>query len=483
LVLGSLVASLCVSCTSSARHGRNSSISTGPSVPWTPPADAKRSVPADTSKQEPSLPKELLESKANWTLVDIVDVALGNNPATRASWAAARSAAANLGSEKGAYYPQLNGYANYSRAKNSFSRQLSTEQTLYLGTLDLTFTLFDFGKTRADVQEARQALYGANWTHNAMIQEVILEVERQYYGYLYAKSVRETARAAVKEAEVNLDAAEERHKAGLATVADVLQARSNHAQKRLALQAAEGEVETIRGSLATAMGLPPNIDYDVGFLPEQVPVTEVSVTVDTLLREAEANRPDLAAMRASFLGAKAHVRSVKAGGLPKIYLRGNASRGYYDSRDDYADTYLAGVFLSVPLFTGFSQQNDVVDAESKAEVLQQRWEALKSQVGLEVWTSYYGLKTAGERVATTDEFLASATESHDVALERYKAGVGSILELLAAQTALEDARGQSLEARTDWLLSLSELAYATGRLEASAVSDSMPPGSDKDGQR
>jgi outer membrane protein TolC len=53
----------------------------------------------------------------------------------------------------------------------------------------------------------------------------------------------------------------------------------------------------------------------------------------------------------------------------------------------------------------------------------------------------------------------------DVALGRYRAGVGGIIELLTAEAALENARAQEVQARTDWFLSIAQLAHATGTLE------------------
>ncbi|MBI4719806.1 MAG: TolC family protein [Chitinivibrionia bacterium] len=292
-----MAASISPGCSALARREASTRTPKDPATPWIPPAKAIPRV--EPGRKALLIPKEFIASKSTWTLDDIVDLALRNNPATRATWEAARAASARVGSERGAYLPQVDAAAYYSKTKNSYSRQFSVDQKTYQPSLTLQFILFDFGKTRADVEEARQALYAANWTHNAMIQDVILDVETAYYQYLYAKAVRTADSAAVQEAHVNLDAAEERHKAGLATVADVLQAKSNYSQKKLALQAIEGQIQTIRGSLATAMGLSPAIDYDIGNLPSAVPAAEVSETVEELIHEAEIGRPDLAAATSS----------------------------------------------------------------------------------------------------------------------------------------------------------------------------------------
>src|SRR5204862_380480 len=75
----------------------------------------------------------------------------------------------------------------------------------------------------------------------------------------------------VKEAQTNLEAAEQRHRVGLATIADVLQAKTARSQAQLALETVEGTLQTTRGALALAMGLPANVPYDVELPPDTTP--------------------------------------------------------------------------------------------------------------------------------------------------------------------------------------------------------------------
>jgi outer membrane protein len=468
-----LLSALLGGCTVLERHVVASRTPADPATAWHPAAGAL--PPAKASAKPAPIPPELLARAQELTLEDIVDLALRNNPETRETWAAALAAAANLGSQQGAYFPQIDAAANYSRSENSFSEQFTVKQKTYTPSLTLNYILFDFGKRSGDVEEARQALYQANWSHNAMIQTVILQVETTYYQYLQAKALRDADAEAVKEAEANLEAAKVRRQAGLATVADELQARSNLAQQQLALQTVEGQIQTTRGSLATAMGLSPTIDYDVGLLPSNLPTGEVSAVVDDLIRKAQIYRPDLAASRAAVLAARAHVKSVKAEGFPQVSVQGNVSRRYYDNPNKYSDNYLAGIFLSWPLFTGFAHPYDVLQAEAQAALAQRQYETLRSSVELDVWTSYYDLKTAAERLTTARKFLDYASESHAVTLESYQSGVNSILDLLAAQTTLEEARSQEVQARTDWFLALAQLAHATGRLGSAEPQPTTTP--------
>ncbi len=71
-----------------------------------------------------------------------------------------------------------------------------------------------------------------------------------------------------------------------------------------------------------------------------------------------------------------------------------------------------------------------------------------------------------QKIKTAQDLLASAEKSYEVALARYKEGVGSILDLLTAQSVLENGRGQDIQARTEWFLSLVQFTHDTGTLGA-----------------
>jgi outer membrane protein TolC len=87
-------------------------------------------------------------------------------------------------------------------------------------------------------------------------------------------------------------------------------------------------------------------------------------------------------------------------------------------------------------------------------------------------------------VKTAGELLDSATQSERVAAGRYRAGVGSILDLLAAQAALANARQQRIQAGTNWFVSRTTLAQAMGALDSGLLADLTPqaaaPASQKD---
>ena len=435
-------------------------------VPWTPMPET---MPKSTSKSaQITLPEDILKAEQSLSLLNIVDIALRNNPESAAAWAQARSAAAAYESNKGSYYPQLGASAGTSYIRgHRDDGETSYSQRDSLGALELNWLIFDFGGREAALDEAREALIAADLSHNTIIQNIVFEVEKAYYNYVTSKVLLEAQQATYKEAETNMEASKDRHHAGVATIADVLQAKTALAQSKLALDSLEGQIQTTRGALATAMGLPANTPYDIIVPKKEIPLKETLEKVEAYLARAEKQRPDLAAARAQVRKAGANVRKVAARAYPSINGTADWGNTYYGTTALYKDNYSGALLFSIPLFTGFSQRHNVEQARADEETAQARLKSLEQQVVLEVWTSYYNLKTAEQRVRTSKDLLKSATESHQVALGRYKAGVGSILDLLSAQSALESARAQQVLATADWFVSLAALARDTGTLTIS----------------
>lgn len=439
-------------------HGASTPAS--PSAAWTPSANAippKVPPPADLVLPPTGVPLELAQ---------IVDLALSNNPATRTTWLEARLAEANLGSVRSAYLPTVDLDASLTHARTSSG----TATTLSGPNLSLDYLLFDFGGRNASAEAARQTLIASGFTHNQTIQDVILSVEQAYYDYLDAKALLTAQEATIKERQTSLDSADARHRAGVATIADVLQARTALSQAKLTYETIEGNLRRLQGTIATLMGVPASTPFVVGDLPADVPAQQVSDAVESLMARAVTERPDLAAARAEVERARQRVQVVRSEGLPAVGLGASVGNVFTNGLSRRSTPYSAGISLRVPLFTGFRNTYDIRAAQIETQLAAENARNVEQQVGLQVWTSYYALQTALQRVATSRDLLRDARESVDVASGRYKAGIGNILDLLTAQAALENARAEEVQARTDWFLSIAQLAHDTGTLTRAAAS-------------
>jgi outer membrane protein TolC len=432
-----------------------------PNVFWTPPRDARE----EPKPPPPRIPAELIERALELRLSDVVDVALRNNAATSAAWAQARAAAASYGAARGQYFPTLSADVTATRVKTApVGGRVASSNSVYGPTLNLSWLLLDFGTRGGSIGEARETLIAADWTHNAVIQDVVLAVQSAYFQYLAARALLAAQQTTLAEARANLAAAEQRHNVGLATIADVLQARTALSQAQLALEATEGSIQTTRGALALSMGLPANVPYDIAPPPEGAPPLGIVDSVDVLITQAVRERPDLNAARAEARAAAARVSIARGNALPSIVVGGNTQETYFFNNSPSGNSYTATITFQIPLFSGWSRLYGVKAANAAAQAAAQQARGLEQQVVYQVFAAYYTLRTATQQVRTSGDLLASASQSDQVALARYKAGAGSLLDLLTAQAALADARAQGIQARFSWYTALAQLAHDAGIL-------------------
>ena len=438
--------------------------SPAPNAAWTPPA-----TPPETTLAKPPvapLPPDVQKRIDSLGLGDVVDIALSNNPTTQISWANARAAADAYGAAKGQYYPQLDLAVDAVNLQTVQTQGRSAvQQTYVFPNATINWLLLDIGGRSGSIGAAKNTLIAADWTHNATIQDVVLQVESALFNYLAARALLAADSTSVKEAQTSVDATNEQHKVGLATIADVLQARTALSQAKLNLQSTQGDYLTTRGALAVSMGLPANIPYDIAPVNVLIPVGILPDSVDTLITQALHARPDFAAARAQYDAALERIRVARAARLPSLALSGTGGRTYSSALPSGGNSYTLQLGVSIPVFAGFSRLYNQRQAEAEADAALAQATSIQQQVIFQVFSSYYTLQTAAGRVHTADDLLNSATQTEEVTLGRYKAGVGSILDLLTAQSALASARAQQIQARLEWRTALTQLAHDVGVLD------------------
>jgi outer membrane protein TolC len=451
-----------------------------PSEPWRAPRGV---VPPEPRSEPLTVPAELAGRANNLALADVVDLALRNNPQTQLSWAQARSGAATYGAATAANLPTLDASVNAAYSQTTVGQTLGGTGTRRSLTpqATLSYLLFDFGGRSGSIEAAREAAVALDLTHNATLQNVALQAEIDYFTYQAERGLVAAAQLSVAEADTNLASAQMRNKAGVATIADVLQAETLLAQAQLALEQEMGNLETARGALATSMGLPANARFDVAPPNDSLTVNVAAVDVDTLIMRALANRPDLAAARAQILQAQAEVRVAQSAELPSLTVGSTLSQPYSSSPNASGRTFGLTLGLAVPIFN-LARPYNVMAAQANADAAAARAGLLRMQISQQVFTSYSALRTATQRDRTTAVLIASATRNEAAALARYRAGVGTILDLITAQAALASARAQQAQARWVWSSALAQLAHDVGIIGPRGETP-IPLGTDSSGVR
>lgn len=403
------------------------------------------------------------EQTAGLSVADAVDLALCVNPQTREVWANARYQAAQVGIARSALLPTLSANLSANQYSGSaFKREQSAN-------LALSWLVFDFGGRDATLESARQLFAAASASRDSTVQSVFQSTVQAYYQV----HANEAALAAVRKSEQSYQesykAAEARHQVGAATPADKLQAQTAYSQASLVRIQAEGALRAAQGGLAAIMGQDAHRPLSLAAAPTVTPGAEFEQDVEALIATARELRPDLFAAEAQVRAAEADVAAASAAGMPTLSLGLAAGKSRIDGSAWDNNSYL-GLAVTIPIFTGFSTTYKIKAAEAQREAKAASRDSLRLQVALDVWNAYQSLVTANQSLRSSADLLASAEQSEQVAVGRYKGGVGSILDLLSAQSALAAARLQRVRALFNWNVSRTALAFAVGNLDTNLLS-------------
>lgn len=425
------------------------------------------------SQSEPAAEYALDPNKV-YTLAELVDLAEQHNPATRLAWQQAKARAAALGVARSALYPTVAAVAvaNTARVRvllnSAFYRQTYGSFT---PELHLDYLVFDFGGRSGAIDEAKANLLASDLAFNDTHLKIIFAVTSAYYRLLNAVGLQDAVEASLKNAQAVEDDAQDRLNHGLATKPDVLEATASRAQAQYDLQAAAGAEEIARGDLATALGLAPGTGYQVETIDALKMPDGLGESVDAAIARAFAQRPDLQELFAKLKASDAVVKQARSAYFPSLNFTGDGGLDrQYGQQDLLPPAYALGetwdvtLGLKWTLFDGARRERQVAQARAEKAATQAQIDALRDDIADQVWTAYSNVKTALRQQQAASALLASTEQSYDAARDSYGYGVRSLLDVVAAQKALAQARTEDVTARTTLLLQVADLAFRTGDL-------------------
>lgn len=403
------------------------------------------------------------------TLAELTQLALRQHPDTRLGWAALEQSQGAEQIARAGWWPTLSGSYSAQRSRGLASGGTAVPiQNRYGPALSLSWLLFDFGSRGGTIDRAAAARLAAEYGLNQTLQNRVLAVEAAYYSAIGNQALAVAENSAVDAARANLDAAQRRHQAGLATIAEVYQVEAALASAELALLRAQGRDVIARGTLAIAVGYPPDtrlalVDWqwrrESAELPQQ--------SLDTLLAMTRSARPELLAAIANEQAAAAAARAARGAALPNLRLGASAAETTISDRGT-SEQFSVGATLNVPLFAGGALQGAIRQARAAQDAAAASTEVLRLDVEQQVWTAYRNVETAHASLASADAQLAAAERATDAIRARYRNGLSSVLELLSSETTLARARVEQIQAGLDWSLALATLAHNAGGLAVGA---------------
>ena len=326
------------------------------------------------------------------------------------------------------------------------------------------------------LSSARSGLKGAQWRRLATRGDVALEARRQFYEVVKAAKMMGVSENALQLARDDERRVHTLFEVGSVSRSDVLKARVRTAQSQLDSIAARQSVLVQRDLLASFIGLE---EARLGEVDTVLTVTPREYEEVSLLREAEANRPDLKAAEADMKAARAGLTAARLSWLPYVALSGSAtyhpvSTSTSTVRDtvgkltisgrNEADRQVSGrVALNWDFFDGLATSSRNASARARLARVQAAYDVLRRNLAGEVHEALLTYQQALGAEAVAGSAVESATESMKLTQQKYNVGSATILDLIDAQVQLQRAQSQLVSALAGIRVAEARLDQVRGR--------------------
>ena len=408
----------------------------------------------------------------------VVQLALQKNYDVRLFENTAALAANDSHYSFGVFLPILNGQGAYVRNNNDTRNvtfgnvetvRSGVQSTNINASAQLVWTLFDGTKmfaTRKRLAEL-EALGQLN-VRNQMVNTAA-SVIATFYGITRQKQQLKAIQEQTSVSEERVKLAERKLQVGTGGKPELLQARVDLNAFRTAALTQETLIQQLKDQLNSqlAMALPGNFD-----LTDSIPIV-TDLRIEDILENIENSNTALVAQKRSISVAQQTLRESRAGRYPSL----NFTSSYNFSRTEnelqtspVAQKYIRnkgynyGLSMNIPILNGMNVNRLI--GQSKINIERQKliYDQQVTIVTAGVRIAYTSYANSLKVLAIEEENILLARENVTIALEGFRRGITTFIELRTAQQSLADAYNRLIAARFSAKISEIELFRLQGSL-------------------
>jgi outer membrane protein len=423
-----------------------------------------------------------LVAQERLTLSEVVARTLENNPDLAVDAPGQEAARLEFKAAKAGYLPRLDFEQSYLAGDNPvfvfgtlLTQRKFTADNFALPALNdpspvdnlqtratVQQTIWDFGRTRNQRDQAHLGVEMADLTHEEHIRQVLLNVFNSYYATSLAQASLETASFALRSAEAIETQAKARVDSGMAVEADLLRSRVYLSTAKQQEIQAQGQLQSAQAQLNRMMGQ--SLDFALGETTSLVPRDLSLPSEQSLIAEQKQRRPDYRNLQAELQAAEASFRSSKKEFLPILAAYSTWEMDNPSLSDYGGNNWAAGVTFRWNLFAGGRDAAQRDASLQRVEQKRRQIKAMESAMALEIRRAMIQYKAAEQQVIAAQAAEAQSEEGLRILRNRYDAGLATMTDLLSAETARSSARTNLAEAVYRQRLSYAQVEYTAGIL-------------------
>ncbi|TPG50745.1 TolC family protein [Rhodanobacter glycinis] len=437
-------------------------------VSW---AQASTTTAAPAAADTPAV-----ENRA-YSLAELLKLALSINPQTREVEEQAYQADLATRLAKSQYAPQvsLKALGGIQRTPLAIPPTVSAKGYFVSSTrevfptLEMKWLLFDFGRRKGEVEEARHNADAAQSAVLGTQEKLIYEVSEAYFDTVSAQGRIRAAQKALDAAGLAEQAVLDQRNHGRATVVQLAEAQRQTAAMHLALTKASGAADIAFAGLVATVGLPPESHFQVA-TPSDVATSASLRPLNVLIDDALESRPDILAAKDKVAASEAKVDTTRAAYRPTISLAAQMFQNIGEISSDgspYSSINRTGnaVFVSFEwaLFDGGARATNVSVALSEKSAAEDSLAATKNGASQQVVQAYNNLKTSLDNRAQSLAYTKASDVAYQATLDSYRRGLSSITDLMNNEAVLAQAQADQEDADADVQIAKAALDLALGR--------------------
>jgi len=421
------------------------------------------------------------QAPASFSLKEAQDYGVTNHVQVKQAQIDVQKAEATVDERLSSGFPQLNASIDY---QNFFKLPTSLiPAEFFEGGVPGEFIPVQFG-TEQNVTagiSASQLLFNGAWfigvnaakTYVGMVeaqqtlatQDVKKNVEQAYYSVLIAEEFEKLLEKNITNLSTVLHEVSEMNKQGFVEEIDV-------DRLKISKSTLDGQLENAKRQTALAEAY---LKFTMG-IEVNAPIT-LTDTLGGLSAEMNAAtgdqnylaRPEFTIMQTLVDLNEYNVRVNKSMYLPTLALYGsyseNAQRNefnFFNGDEEWYETGIVGVRMDIPIFSGFQRKATLTNAQLDLEKAQLNQQNTTQGILLEIESARTTYLNAQTDLQTQNENIALAQKIYNTTLIKYKAGVGSSIELTSAESTLYQTQGSYIGALYNLLTAKTNLTKSLG---------------------
>jgi len=371
----------------------------------------------------------------------LADEAVQDSPTLQAALGRVAASRALAEATRGALYPSVD-------FEGSIMRQRFSETDLFGGTplagswqnqsrlqMGLSWDLDFWGKNRDALEAALSDDRAMEAESQAARLILTTSIARNYNRLAALYAQRDVAERAIAQRRDLTDLSRQRLAAGLDTQVETTQARGTVAAAQTDLQRVDEEIALARNQIAALLGKGPDRGLQIArptLLANATPQLPDELTIGLIGR-----RPDIVAARWRVEAASKDISVAKKEFLPDVTLTAFAGVASLDPSNllmGISRTFGIGPSVRLPVFEGGRLRANLKGKYAQYDIAVANYNQTLVDALRETGDTVTSIRSVDMQIKTQREALDLAEHAYSLATTRYKAGLGTQLTVLNAES-------------------------------------------------